>query len=104
MELNSMGELSQIFSPQLSVFTAQYGAVATIGLLVLMLWTLYWKARGMWRAAHQESKVWFIIFLLINTLGILEIVYLYIITKTKKAIAKPQPAPEPETKPAEPSS
>ncbi|MEK7629176.1 MAG: DUF5652 family protein [Patescibacteria group bacterium] len=38
----------------------------------------------MWRAAHQNSKPWFIALLVINTLGILEILYIYIFSKRKK--------------------
>jgi hypothetical protein len=43
---------------------------------VFILWCLVWKALALWRAAHKESKIWFILFLIINTAGILEIIYL----------------------------
>ena len=45
------------------------------------IWTLFWKGVALWRAAKYEQKNWFIAFLavilLINTLGIIELVYLF---------------------------
>lgn len=52
-----------------------------VGLLIL--WSLVWKGMALWRAAHRSEKVWFIVFLVVNTLGILEIIYLYFIAKDK---------------------
>ena len=47
------------------------------GMLLLIAWTLYWKYRALWHAAKNDEKWWFIGLLVINTLGILEILYLY---------------------------
>lgn len=44
--------------------------------IVITLWTLLWKALALWNAARNRQKIWFIVFLFIHTLGILEIVYL----------------------------
>ncbi|MDQ5901425.1 MAG: hypothetical protein QG580_140 [Patescibacteria group bacterium] len=44
---------------------------------VLMAWVFIWKGLALWKAARNGSKVWFIILLLINTIGILEIIYLF---------------------------
>jgi Family of unknown function (DUF5652) len=46
-----------------------------IGLL-LLLWSLLWKAAALWVAARRGQKAWFIILMIVNTLGILEIIYL----------------------------
>jgi hypothetical protein len=55
-----------------------------IGLIILgVVWTLVWKALAMWRAAQVGSKVWFVILLVVNTLGILDIIYLYVISKPR---------------------
>jgi hypothetical protein len=55
-----------------------------IGLIILgIVWTLVWKALAMWRAAQVGSKVWFVILLVVNTLGILDIIYLYVISKPR---------------------
>jgi hypothetical protein len=53
-----------------------------IGLLIV--WTLTWKGFALWRAARREEMGWFIALLVINTLGILEIVYYFLIAKTDK--------------------
>jgi|YelNatPaOPRAMG01_1025707.scaffolds.fasta_scaffold108022_2 hypothetical protein len=48
---------------------------------ILILWSIAWKGLALWKSAREESKVWFIVFLIVNTLGILEILYLYIFSK-----------------------
>jgi hypothetical protein len=45
-------------------------------LFAAILWTLLWKGLALWRAARNGQKAWYIALLLINTLGILEIVYI----------------------------
>jgi methionyl-tRNA synthetase len=53
-------------------------------LIILIAWSLVWKGLALWRAAERGETVWFIVFLLVNTAGILEIVYLFFIAKDKK--------------------
>lgn len=48
---------------------------------VLVLWMLVWKGVALWKAARANSKPWFIVLLIVNTLGILEIIYIYLINK-----------------------
>ena len=58
----------------------------TIGALaftVVLLWSFYWKGRALWRAAKNDNRKWFIALLVINTLGILEILYIYVFGKKK---------------------
>lgn len=57
-------------------------------LFPLVVWTLAWKGVALWKAAQKEDKVWFIALLLINTLGILEILYIYIFSKPKTSKKK----------------
>lgn len=47
-------------------------------LLLILAWSLVWKGLALWRAAQRREKVWFIVFLIINLLGIPEIIYLLI--------------------------
>ncbi|MDP2648555.1 MAG: DUF5652 family protein [Patescibacteria group bacterium] len=51
--------------------------------VALIVWSLVWKGLALWRAAKRGEKIWFVVFLLVNTLGILEIVYLFFITGAK---------------------
>ncbi len=49
--------------------------------LVFVLWSLFWKGWSLWRAARRGEKGWFVALLVINTLGILEILYLFVFSK-----------------------
>jgi hypothetical protein len=53
---------------------------------LLVIWSLAWKGLALWKAAREGSKVWFVVLLIVNTLGILDILYLYVFS-TKKAPA-----------------
>lgn len=44
--------------------------------IIVAVWSVMWKALGLWHAGRNRQKIWFIVFLFIHTLGILEIVYL----------------------------
>ena len=50
---------------------------------LVLLWTLPWKGIALWKAAKNDSKWWFIALLVINTLAILEILYIFIFSKKK---------------------
>ncbi|MBI3075101.1 MAG: hypothetical protein HYY92_02755 [Parcubacteria group bacterium] len=52
-------------------------------LIVLLLWVLPWKGYALWTAAKRSEKWWFVALLLINTLAILDIFYLFFIAKKK---------------------
>jgi len=47
----------------------------------LLVWTLYWKGMALWKSARWNHQKWFIAMLILNTLGILEILYLYVFAK-----------------------
>lgn len=45
-------------------------------LLALLVWELVWKGMALWQSAQAKDKNWFIALLVLNTAGILPIVYL----------------------------
>lgn len=51
---------------------------------LLVLWVLPWKGVALWKAARQEQKWWFIPLLVINTVGLLEILYIFVFSKAKQ--------------------
>ncbi|MCX6738077.1 MAG: DUF5652 family protein [Candidatus Parcubacteria bacterium] len=53
-------------------------------LFLIILWTLPWKGVALWRASRNNHKGWFIVLLVINTLAILEIVYIFFFSKKKE--------------------
>lgn len=50
-------------------------------LAIIIFWVLPWKGYALWLSAHNKHKRWFIIFLILNTFAILEIVYVFYIVK-----------------------
>lgn len=52
-------------------------------LIPLLLWSLFWRALALWHAARRGNTVWFIVLLLVNTIGILDIIYLIIVGKLR---------------------
>ena len=57
--------------------------VVGVGVLVLMLWSIVWKGLGLWHAGRKGHPGWFVAILVLNTAGILEIIYLFAILKLK---------------------
>ncbi len=51
-------------------------------LIPLMIWSLVWKGLALWRAARRRDNAWFVILLIVNTVGLLEIIYYFLIAKT----------------------
>lgn len=60
--------------------------------LVLVLWSLPWKGVALWKAAKLNQKWWFVALLVINTVGILEILYIYVFSKMGKGKASNTPS------------
>ena len=58
------------------------------GVLILVLWSLAWKAPALWRAARRGDKKWYAAILLLSTLGVLEYIYLFFIAREKKPAKK----------------
>ena len=65
------------------VFVLSTGMKLTIA--VLVIWTLIWKGLALWRAAKNNHTAWYVIMLIVNTVGILEIIYLLTAGKKPKA-------------------
>ena len=62
------------------------GGPLLIGAFVLLfLWAYVWKAIALWRSGRNNQLVWFIVLFLLNTVGILEIIYLLFFQKEKAA-------------------
>ncbi len=49
--------------------------------LLIILWTLPWKGVALWKSARLGQKWWFVALLVINTIGILEILYIFVFSK-----------------------
>lgn len=58
--------------------------VFSLGMLALIMWSFVWKGLALWHSAKRKEPWWFIAILLINTAGILEIIYLFAVAKVKQ--------------------
>lgn len=46
------------------------------GLLLLVVWEMVWKGMALWFSAKYHQKNWFVALFVLNTLGLLPIIYL----------------------------
>lgn len=57
--------------------------VSLVVLAIAAIWSLVWKGIALWKAARKNHLVWFIVLLIVNTLGILEILYIFLLSEIK---------------------
>ncbi len=62
----------------------QLGSGFIIFISILIIWTIPWKGIALWKSARNNHKWWFIAMLLVNSLAILEIIYIFGFSKNKK--------------------
>lgn len=60
----------------------QYGLLA-----LTIIWSFVWKGIALWRSAKNNDLAWFIAILLINSLGLLEIFYVFVFSKRPRPVA-----------------
>lgn len=53
-------------------------------ILLALIWTVPWKGIALWKSARLSHNKWFIAILILNTLGILDIYYIYFIARKYK--------------------
>jgi hypothetical protein len=51
--------------------------------IILVIWTVLWKGLALWHSARRGEQWWFIAIFFINTVGILELIYLFGVAKLK---------------------
>ena len=47
-------------------------------ILPMLIWIIFWKGMALWKSAQKKERVWFWLLMCINTLGILEICYIFV--------------------------
>ena len=50
-------------------------------IILITLWSIPWKGMALWKAAQLSHKRWFIILLVTNTIGILDIIYIRFVAR-----------------------
>jgi len=62
-------------------FAQNFGGDNTAILIIVALWTLPWKGIALWKSARRKELGWFIALLVVNLVGILEILYIFVFSK-----------------------
>ena len=52
-------------------------------LLAIIIWVLPWKGVALWKSARNGHKWWFVFLLIINSMAILEIIYIFYFSRKK---------------------
>ncbi len=50
---------------------------------IVLIWATAWKGLALWNAAKNKQLYWFVAILILNTFGILEIIYLFRFAKKR---------------------
>lgn len=58
--------------------------LTTVLFVVVIIWSFVWKGFALWHSAKVNEKYWFVAILLLNTVGILEIAYLFYFSKERQ--------------------
>lgn len=53
-------------------------------LALFVIWAVFWKGVALWNSARNTRKYWFIALLIINSAGILEIIYMFFFRPDRK--------------------
>ena len=76
----------------LESLVAWYSSLPLWVIISVVVWDGVWKALAMWKSARLSEPIWFIVLFVINSLGILPILYLFIFSKQSKNANKVQKA------------
>ena len=52
--------------------------------LILVVWDLVWKGIALWKCGRSNQLPWFVAILIVNSAGILPIIYLLFFQKKKR--------------------
>ena len=69
LEVKKMNNIMQVLNPNSPI------------LYILIAWSIIWKGIALWHSARNKQLVWYIALLILNTVGIFEIVYLVFFKK-----------------------
>jgi len=61
-------------------------------LIPLVLWETIWKGIALWKSGRHNQPVWFVFIFILNTVGILPIIYLAFCQKKESASTPTPPA------------
>jgi hypothetical protein len=69
--------------------TVPFAYIHWLVIILALVWSMVWKGIALWRAGSNRQLAWFIVIFIVNTLGILEIIYIFAFSRKKKKEAAP---------------
>ncbi|MBU1245425.1 MAG: hypothetical protein KKH88_04770 [Nanoarchaeota archaeon] len=51
--------------------------------IILIIWSTIWKGIALWKAGKNHNLVWFVFIFVLNTAGILPLIYVLFFSKKK---------------------
>ena len=60
----------------------------TPAIILVFIWSLVWKGLALWKSARRQEKWWFVAMIIINSVGILEIIYIFFLSGNKPLLKK----------------
>ncbi len=48
-------------------------------LIPLIIWSAIWKGIALWKSARRDQLGWYLALLIINTVGLLPIIYIFVV-------------------------
>lgn len=84
MALKDMMTSLQQANPMYSQIAAKLGISLEMLfalIIIVSVWSLVWKGLALWKSAKKNHMIWFVVLLIVNTVGILEILYIYVFSK-----------------------
>ena len=55
-----------------------------VWLIPALVWSLIWKAMALWKAGTNHQLGWFVLLFFVQTLGVLDLIYILFFQKTRK--------------------
>lgn len=53
-------------------------------LFFIFAWIALWKGLSLWKSARLNQPIWFVVLLVINTFGLLEILYIFLFSEMNR--------------------
>ena len=60
-----------------------------IVIVLLSAWEIVWKGIALWKAARRDQLGWYVVLLVINTVGILPIIYIFAVAPRHPELGAP---------------
>jgi hypothetical protein len=65
-------------------------------IMLMLVWSSVWKLIALWQAARRDQIGWYLLLAILNTAGILEIIYIFAIAPRRPdLLASPGPDASP---------